>query len=51
MRPRPFSIRILLACAGILALASCGTGLSVHFGPDGIVIVPPTDPIVIIPHK
>lgn len=37
----------LLILAVAIALSSCGTGTLVYFGPDGVQILPPVDPIVI----
>ncbi len=38
---------LLISLASSIALCSCGTGTVVTFGPDGIAITPPADPIVI----
>jgi hypothetical protein len=39
--------RILTLAAITLCLSACGTGATVYFGPDGVIVTPPPGPIVI----
>jgi hypothetical protein len=40
-------MKVIAIAIVVVLLAGCGTGTSVFFGPDGVVITPPTAPIVI----
>jgi hypothetical protein len=43
MRISTLFIVIALVCT--LSMTGCGT--TIHFGPDGIIVIPPPDPILI----